>query len=177
MNGCIARSRTRRRIPPQQTAAAQQRALDRFRAEYNEERAHESLGQKPPSEFYEPSERDYPEVLPEQQGYPDEWEKRKVRKAGQMKWKGHDVRITDALRGQKIGLKPLDEGKWGVHFEDFELGVFDESKMRVIPRQKTPEGASEMRRSKRMCLIRKVVTTAPDTKGSFNSCMLGLKNL
>lgn len=136
MNGCIARSRTRRRIPPQQTAAAQQRALDRFRAEYNEERPHESLGQKPPSEFYEPSERDYPEVLPGQQGYPDEWEKRKVRKAGQMKWKGHDVRITDALRGQKIGLKPLDEGKWGVHFEGFELGVFDESKMRVIPAKK-----------------------------------------
>jgi hypothetical protein len=75
-------------------------------------------------------------VLPGQQGYPDEWEKRKVRKAGQMKWKGHDIRITDALRGQKIGLKPLDEGKWGVHFEGFELGVFDESKMRVIPAKK-----------------------------------------
>ena len=59
-----------------------------------------------------------------------------VRKSGQMKWKGRDVRLSDALRGQQIGLKPVEEGVWGVYFEDFELGHFDERKMRVIPAKK-----------------------------------------
>lgn len=122
--------------PPRHTMRTQQKAFDDFRAEFNDERPHEALGQKPPGELYEPSERDYPERLPEQRGYPDEWEKRMVRKSGQMKWKGRDVRLSDALRGQQIGLKPVEEGVWGVYFEDFELGHFDERKMRVIPAKK-----------------------------------------
>ncbi len=119
--------------PPRRTLRAQQQAFDEFCEEFNEERPHEALGQTPPSKVYEPSGCDYPERLPEQRGYPDDWERRRVRKGGQMKWKGKDVRLTQALWGQQIGLEPVEDGVWKVYFEGHELGRFDERKMRVIP--------------------------------------------
>jgi transposase InsO family protein len=51
--------------PPRSSIAAQQRALDRFRQSYNEERPHHALGLKPPARFYTPSERPYPEDIPD----------------------------------------------------------------------------------------------------------------
>lgn len=119
--------------PPRTSLRSQQKAFDEFRKEYNDERPHEALGQRPPAEFYEPAEREYPERLPEQRGYPDDWEKRMVRKGGQMKWKGKDVRLTSALWGQEVGLKPVADGEWMVYFESLELGRFDERTGRMRP--------------------------------------------
>lgn len=119
--------------PPQKNLFTQQKAFEDFRREFNEERPHEALGQKPPATFYEPSRISYPERLPEQKGYPDDWEKRIVRKGGQMKWKGHDVPITTALWGQEIGLKPIGERVWAVYFEEFEVGFFNEVTLHVQP--------------------------------------------
>jgi transposase InsO family protein len=119
--------------PPRATLRAQQKAFDEFRREYNEERPHEALGQRPPASCYEASVREYPERLPEQRGYPDEWEKRVVRKGGQMKWKGRDIRLTSALWGQEVGLKPVGEREWAVYFEGLELGIFEEDQGRVRP--------------------------------------------
>ena len=117
--------------PARANLRAQQKAFDEFRREYNQERPHEALGQKPPAEYYASSLREYPERLPEQRGYPDDWEKRAVRQGGQMKWKGKDIRLTQALWGQEIGLKPSGEGQWEVYFESLKLGVFDERAGRV----------------------------------------------
>lgn len=117
--------------PPRTNLQRQQKAFEEFRREYNEERPHEALGQQPPAEFYKPSGNEYPERLPDQRGYPDEWERRMVRKGGQMKWRGFDVRLSDALWGQEIGLKPIGEARWAVYFEEFEIGTFDETSRRV----------------------------------------------
>lgn len=119
--------------PVRRNLAKQQEAFDAFRREYNQERPHEALGQKPPGSVYWPSEREYPQRLPEQRGYPDEWEKRMVRKGGQIKWRGKDVRLTQALWGQEVGLRPVEEGCWEVYFEHLSLGVFDERKGRLVP--------------------------------------------
>ena len=56
-----------------------------------------------------------------------------VRKGGQMKWKNQDIRLTETLWGQQIGLKPVTEGQWAVYFEHLELGLFDERLGRVLP--------------------------------------------
>lgn len=125
--------------PPHANLRRQQKAFDEFREEYNRERPHEALGQKPPAEVYRDSEREYSERKPKQAGYPDDWEKRKVRGCGQMKWKGGDVRINKALVGYEVGLKPLDTGKWAVYFEGIELGIFDERKGRVTGTKKLKE--------------------------------------
>ncbi len=122
--------------PPRANLRAQQRAFDTFRQEYNQERPHEALGQQPPASLYQSSPREYPERLPQQRGYPELWEKRRVRKGGQIKWKGQDVRLSQALWGQEIGLKPTGEGLWAVYFEDLELGLFDERKGRITPARK-----------------------------------------
>ena len=119
--------------PPRSNLGPQQKAFEAFLWEYNQERPHEALGQKPPVSFYQPAPREYPSRLPAQRGYPDEWEKRRVRKRGQIKWKGKDIRLTETLRGQQIGLKPVGEGQWAVYFEYLELGLFDERKGRVLP--------------------------------------------
>jgi len=117
--------------PPRAELAAQQRAFDHFRQEYNSERPHEALDQRPPASFYSPSLRPYPERLPESRGYPDDWQKRVVRKGGQIKWEGRDVSLGAALWGQEVGLKPMAEGLWTVYFETLELGIFDEQLGRV----------------------------------------------
>ena len=117
--------------PPHSNLRMQQKAFDKFREEYNHDRPHEALGQKSPGEFYTKSERAYPERLPEQQGYPDDWQKRRVREAGQIKWKSRNVRLTEALWGQQVGFKPVGDGRWAVYFESLELGEFDERTGRV----------------------------------------------
>jgi hypothetical protein len=50
-----------------------------------------------------------------------------------MKWKGKNVRVSTALWGQEVGLRPLEDGYWEVYFEDLALGVFDERKGRAVP--------------------------------------------
>lgn len=116
--------------PAQANLAAQQRAFDAFRAEYNEERPHEGLAGQTPAEAYRPSPRNFPARLPEV-SYAAHWEERQVRGAGQMKWKGKDVYITTALIGERIGLEPIEDGMWMVYFARHPLGVFDERKGKV----------------------------------------------
>jgi hypothetical protein len=117
--------------PPRASLRAQQKAFDEFRQEYNRERPHEALAQQVPAKIYEPSAKEYPERLPEQRGYPEEWEKRMVRKGGQMKWKSTNIHLSEALWGQEVGFKAVAEGQWEVYFEGLKLGMFDEKTGRI----------------------------------------------
>src|SRR5260370_17681834 len=47
-------------MPPQANRRAQQRTMDEFRREYNEERPHQALDMRTPSACYAPSPRPYP---------------------------------------------------------------------------------------------------------------------
>src|SRR2546426_8126936 len=64
--------------PPAANRREQQRALDRFRQEYNQVRPHEALGQTPAS-LYEPSPRKFPAQVPEP-AYPQSMVVRSVRR-------------------------------------------------------------------------------------------------
>lgn len=119
--------------PPQANIAQQQRAFDRFRLEYNEERPHEALCQKPPASIYEPSKREYPEGKLEPAHYPEEWGKRTVRPGGRVRWHGQEVNITRALCGREVGFKPVGEGQWAIYYRSLELGLWDDRKKRVKP--------------------------------------------
>lgn len=119
--------------PPRANLRQQQKAFDTFRCEYNEDRPHEALGQRTPAQFYQPAARDYPERLPTPPGYPDDWQKRKVRPSGQIKWKGREIQISQALVGQEIGLKPIADAEWAIYFERLELGRYDERNHRLKP--------------------------------------------
>jgi hypothetical protein len=91
--------------PPAANRRKQQRALDRFRQEYNEVRPHEALGMRTPAEVYEPSARKFPERLPEPE-YPAPMLVRSLRRQGHFRWKKDEVFLSDVLWGERVGLLP-----------------------------------------------------------------------
>lgn len=111
--------------PPQATMAAQQRAFDAFRNEYNGERPHEALGGNTPAQIYVPSAREFPERLPEVE-YETSWRIRQVRASGQISWNKQDVFVSKALAGERIGFEPVKDGIWMIYFAKHPLGIFDE---------------------------------------------------
>ena len=110
--------------PAQANRRRQQEAFDRFRTEYNQERPHEALGQRPPAAVYAASPRAYPARLPEPE-YNSGVEVRCVYPHGQFFWKGHDVFLGKVLAGERIGLEPIDDRYWCVCFGDFPIAWFD----------------------------------------------------
>jgi len=117
--------------PPAPTLRLQQRAFDRFTQYYNHERPHESLGQRPPAECYTRSTHPYPRRLLPTDEYPGDWEIRKVKASGQIKWRGREIRVTTPLIGLYIGLKPIDEHRWLIHFMHLPLAILDERRRRI----------------------------------------------
>jgi putative transposase len=111
--------------PPAATAGAQQRVFDRFRAQYNECRPHEALGQQPPARHYAPSPRPYPVRLPALE-YPGHWETRRVSRNGGIRWQSRWVNVSHVLAEERIGLEPVADGLWSVYFGAVLLGRFDE---------------------------------------------------
>jgi len=66
--------------PPSANRAAQQRRLDAFRLDFNQQGPHEALGQTPPGRHYQPSLRPpYPSRL-EDPAYPADCELRRARR-------------------------------------------------------------------------------------------------
>ena len=115
--------------PPAAESQGQQDRFDAFRKEYNEERPHEALGQRPPVRLYRPSTRPYPTRIPQVE-YPSYYEIRKVGSGGVFGWHGQPVFIGHSLIGERIGLREVQDGLWRVCFADVELGVLDAVKLK-----------------------------------------------
>lgn len=116
--------------PPAEHAQAQQERFDRFRQIRNDERPHEALGQRLPAELYQPSPRPYPAQIPEPE-YPGYFEVRSVKAGGEIRFRGRYLFISEALRGERVGLEEYDDGRWSVYFVDALLGRFDEREFKV----------------------------------------------
>jgi putative transposase len=116
--------------PPASSWRQQQRRFDLFRQEYNQERPHEALGQVPPAEFYQPSNRPWPSRLPEVIYGPGQ-QVRRVGRRGQIKWDGAKIFVSHALAGEAVGLQQITPLAWRVNFSFYELGVLEESRTRL----------------------------------------------
>jgi transposase InsO family protein len=116
----------------QRSLAAQQRDLDWFQQHYNEQRPHEALAGVPPARRYRPSPRAYPKHVraPE---YDSGIEVRRVRSNGYIKWHGKLVFVSEALIGEPIGLRQIDEARWQLLFCRMPLGVLNE-RMSMVER-------------------------------------------
>lgn len=102
-----------------------QRAFDRFREVYNAQRPHEALGLDVPASRYRPSERSYPEILPDVE-YDAADEVRRVQYNGWVHFRGYELRIPKALAGQAIALRPSDiDGVWNVIFIAEQVATID----------------------------------------------------
>lgn len=109
--------------PPASNRRAQQRCFDTFRRIYNDERPHESIGNVAPRTIYRASPRPYParpEIV-----YPDDWKIRMARSNGEIKWRGEQLFIGEALTGEPLGLEEIDGGEWRVHFGPVFLGIIN----------------------------------------------------
>lgn len=116
--------------PPAANSRGQQEIFDRFRHEYNEQRPHEALEQRPPGELYQSSIRPYLDRLPQPE-YPGHYEVRSVHPGGEIKWQGRYLFLSEALGGERVGLEEYEDGLWAVYFGSLRLARFDEQERKL----------------------------------------------
>jgi hypothetical protein len=107
--------------PPAADLRAQQRRFDRFRRMFNEERPHEALGQQTPASHYRPAQRVYCGRLVEPD-YPADYQVRRVRTNGEIKWRGGHVFVSEELVGEPVGIAESDDGGHQVYYATIFLG-------------------------------------------------------
>ena len=126
-------------MPPAADRRGQQRALQAFRTEYNQVRPHEALQMQTPASVYVPAERQYPARVEEPE-YPSTMLVRSVHSHGHFRWQPrHDVFLSEALWGERVGLLPRDDRWYTVYFAQLPIARFDSRQRRVLPLPKGPD--------------------------------------
>jgi len=112
--------------PPARTLAQQNRRFTEWRRDFNELRPHEALGNTPPSQHYARSARSYPTGRRlEPFAYADCEEIRLVASSGCIRWRGLTVFLSQALKGEYVGLRQKDEEEWAVLLGPLRLGIYN----------------------------------------------------
>ncbi|MEJ1362254.1 MAG: integrase core domain-containing protein [Candidatus Sedimenticola sp. (ex Thyasira tokunagai)] len=107
--------------PPAEDMYEQQKIFNAFQQEFNVDRPHEALDMNTPASRYYRSLRSYPGRLPGID-YEDEFEVRRVRSNGEIKWQGRLLYVSEALIGESVGLKETDTDQWALYFSTFHIG-------------------------------------------------------
>jgi transposase InsO family protein len=117
--------------PPGRDVYAQQKKFDAFTNCFNEERPHDALEGKVPEECWKRSPRELPTKIacPD---YPAWWEVRRINTQGTFSWHDRPVKISEALGKEDIGLEPIDDGLWRIHFYRYVIGLFDERRGKPV---------------------------------------------
>lgn len=129
---------------PGKNILQQQESFDSFQKIYNHERPHDGIGGKRPEDLYLPStnkmptflkDPDYPTsdfmTITSQDGYFCHPKKRRVY-------------LSQALGGQRIGIKQVDEGVWSIHFLKYELGFYDDKSWKFCPKENPLETEEDL---------------------------------
>jgi putative transposase len=112
-------------------AGRDQAAFEVWRQEFNNERPHESLGMRVPAEVYAASTRAY-EGTPEDVDY-GSMQSRRISPAGCVCYQGAVYRISTALKGWSVGMKPIEDGMVEVWFSKLLLGHIDPTSESFAP--------------------------------------------
>lgn len=118
-------------IPEENTLSEQQKKFDAFIEEYNTLRPHSALKGLRPQEVYTKSLRQFPEKLIELV-YPDEFNLRKVKCNGEIKFAGKRYFVSELLHGETLGLEMIDEHRAIVYFSKLKLGMIDSKLNKII---------------------------------------------
>jgi hypothetical protein len=81
---------------------------------------------------YRSSPRPYPARL-EDPWYDATHHVRRVKESGQIKWQGDRVFLSEAVRGELVGIAETERGDWTVRFLTVELGRIDRQTRRFTP--------------------------------------------
>jgi transposase InsO family protein len=110
--------------PPAATLRQQQQRFDAFRTTFNEERPHEALGQTPPAQHYDPPPRPY-SGRPREPDYANDQIVRRVRRNGDIKWRGECLFLSETPIGEPVGIRETDEGLFEIRYGPIALGTID----------------------------------------------------
>jgi transposase InsO family protein len=101
--------------PPSENMQAQQIRFDSFQREYNEERPHEALKQRPPRTVYVRSRREFPGRLhaPE---YPHWYEVHTAGPHGNVRFRGTSYFFSSPLENERVGFVEVEERCFEVYF-------------------------------------------------------------
>jgi transposase InsO family protein len=102
---------------------AEQRAIDRWRQEFNHVRPHEALGGKVPADLYRAGSRRSLVLVRHQ--YPVTWLVRRVFGKGSVCLNNEQRIIGRAFVGYRVALEPLEHGRHRVWFGDLDLGELE----------------------------------------------------
>lgn len=107
---------------PEDTRAAQQRACDRWRQEFNHVRPHDALNGRTPAEVYVRSA-----TKPRARAalYAAGWIVRRVRPNGSVAMRGERCFVSAALAGHSIALEPVGGFRWRAWFLQVDLGIVE----------------------------------------------------
>lgn len=97
-----------------------QPCFDVWREEYNNERPHEALGMKVPSDVYRKSPRIYENI--DSLSYPEGFLLRRVSNNGLISVYTDKTLISTSLRGWDVGLKPISGSRMEVWIGEFHIG-------------------------------------------------------
>ena len=117
--------------PPGQNILQQQAKFDDFMEEFNTERPHAGISMKYPNEVYQASKRPY-EGLSDVE-YPFHDKAITVTNCGRICFGRLKIHISQALAGQTVGLKEVENGIWLVSFMDYDLGYVDKDAQGIEP--------------------------------------------
>jgi putative transposase len=109
----------------------QQARFDAFVDEYNGVRPHQALGQQVPAALYTPSPRAYHGLPPLDYPFHD-WTAT-VTHCGRVCYRGRKINVSQALAGQAVGVRQVDDHLWLVTFMHYDLGYFDDETCRLEP--------------------------------------------
>jgi putative transposase len=107
----------------------QQARFDQFISVFNEQRPHQGLNMRYPAEIYTRSPRPY-NGLPELE-YPFHDRTVTVTRCGRICLGPQKINISQALAGQKVGVKQVSDQIWLVSFMQYDLGFFDHETCRI----------------------------------------------
>jgi transposase InsO family protein len=110
-------------IPPAANLSGQQRKLDEFRRDFNEERGHQALGMKRPAEVYEPSLRPMPRPV-EAYEYPGHYLVRRVSRCGTIRVLKQQVFVSSTLKEESVGLEEVDDGVYDLYYCFYQIGRY-----------------------------------------------------
>jgi putative transposase len=109
----------------------QQARFDAFLMRYNEERPHQALGMRVPSELYTPSPRPYRGLT--DLAYPFHDWTAVVTHCGRLCFDRRKVNLSQVFAGQQVGVRQVTDRIWLVSFMDYDLGYFDDETCRLEP--------------------------------------------
>jgi len=105
---------------PAATRANQQRALDRWRQEFNHVRPHQALENRTPAEVYKPANKRPLQEAP--YTYPADFITCRVSKSGHVFRDGEAYFVSESLAGRTIGVQLVDALHVNLWFRDVDLG-------------------------------------------------------